>query len=518
MRSRVLPVHLGATNQVFRLVMYHQKKSSFVLPIKDIQAVSPNLLSHLQSFLNTTANQSLHSATTILVGLSGGIDSSVLLQLLNVLIEQHHSNSKHRFCIQAMHVDHGLSPNARDWAEHCRLFCKKLDVNLITRSVVVNKTQRKGLEAAAREQRYAVIKEYIQELETEAKHVILVTGHHLRDQAETVLHNLSRGAGVNGLAAMPLCKNLIFDHEAPLDTQHCRPMLKVHYQEIVDYANACGLQCIHDESNDDKSFKRNSIRHEVLPYLENYWPNIQASLAKTSEYMQEASLLLDDLAKSQLANHSYSFDFIELNIADDAAKQKNFIRYWLKIVQPSIVLSAKHYEWIVNALTQAQNSKNSDYCYFLSGFEIRVYKSRVYFLDEKPKLFQFEFDSMGKLQSFIDDKKNNEFKKLDALNAEFGFESGHLLGRSYSFKINALEPVFNVRLMSYQSLPSSFKRLLSKRKIKTFFQTQSIPPWERAAWPVLIVNDELNSSKCQIFCLTMLYFYLYRYYFTNRRI
>src|SRR5262245_9475751 len=122
------------------------------------------------------------SARRIAVGLSGGVDSVVLLHQLR----EHHP-------VSAIHVHHGLSPNADAWTEFCRALCKRLAVPLTVRNVSVRRAGQ-GLEAAAREARYAVFKK--------EKTEVIALAHNLDDQAETVLMNLLRGAGSRGASGM----------------------------------------------------------------------------------------------------------------------------------------------------------------------------------------------------------------------------------------------------------------------------------------------------------------------------
>ncbi len=207
------------------------------------------------------------------VGLSGGCDSVVLLHALVAC------GLKER--LQAIHVHHGLSPNADAWADFCTDYCRRLDVPLTVRRVVVDANTSGGLEAAAREARYAVFAETAGD--------ILLLAHHRGDQAETVLFNLLRGCGVTGAAGIPVERRLGY-------RRLLRPLLGLARSEIEAYARAANLAWIEDESNDDTALTRNFLRHEALVSLSQRFPAAESALAQAAANFAEAGDLLDDLA------------------------------------------------------------------------------------------------------------------------------------------------------------------------------------------------------------------------------
>lgn len=206
------------------------------------------------------------------VGLSGGCDSVVLLHLLRRLGLAR---------LAAVHVHHGLSPNADAWAEFCASYCERLGVPLTVRYVTVDTSSGQGIEAAARAARYAAF--------SECPEGSLLLAQHRGDQAETVLHNLLRGSGVTGAAGMPAERAL--GHLRVL-----RPLLGISRSEIERYASAEGLTWVTDESNADTSLTRNFLRHEALAAISQRFPSVEASLAQAAGHFAEAAALLDDLA------------------------------------------------------------------------------------------------------------------------------------------------------------------------------------------------------------------------------
>lgn len=213
---------------------------------------------------------------SIAVGLSGGRDSMVLLDALA------RAASSHAVSLSAVHVHHGISPNADAWAEFCAVECAARAVPLTVHRVRVVGAATLGIEAAARAARYSVF------AATAADFVALA--HHAGDQAETLLLQLLRGAGPHGLAAMPLVR--------PLQRGGAllRPFLALSGDQIEAYAKGRELRWIDDESNADTSLKRNYLRHEIAPRLAVSFPGYPATLARAAAHQAEAAALLDDLA------------------------------------------------------------------------------------------------------------------------------------------------------------------------------------------------------------------------------
>ncbi|MCY9861095.1 tRNA lysidine(34) synthetase TilS [Vibrio coralliirubri] len=195
----------------------------------------------------------------LVVGLSGGIDSIALLHCVSQLPDCE---------VRAIHVNHGISHKADEWQGFCEQVCQSL--NIAFEALEVSFDTNKNLEANARTARYTAIKNNLGDDE------YLLTGHHLDDQAETILLALKRGTGLDGLCGM-----------APLSYVHginiCRPLLNNSREEIESYAAQKKLSWIEDESNTDTSYDRNFLRHEVLPLLNKRWSGFSKNVARTAE-------------------------------------------------------------------------------------------------------------------------------------------------------------------------------------------------------------------------------------------
>jgi tRNA(Ile)-lysidine synthase len=210
----------------------------------------------------------------IAVALSGGMDSVVLLHLLKDA------------GVRAVHVHHGLSPNADAWAAFCRKLCRRWGVPLTVRKVKVRRAGM-GLEAAAREARYAVFAA----LDADC----IALAHHLDDQAETVLMNLLRGAGPRGAGGMRAMARFAGKRLA-------RPLLEVPRERIADYARRHRLEWIEDESNADETLTRNFVRRRLAPLIEQRFPQWKRSLARGARHFARKDTRARDLLRAYLAS------------------------------------------------------------------------------------------------------------------------------------------------------------------------------------------------------------------------
>lgn len=220
------------------------------------------------------------AGTRLCVGYSGGLDSSVLLHVLAEL------RPELDFQLGAVHVHHGLSPNADAWQGHCERVCQSLGIPLGVERVSVQRAG-KGTEAAARAARYAAYLRHAADF--------IVLAHQQDDQVETLLLNLLRGSGARGLAAMPVARPL-----GDAGMTLLRPLLGIGREQLHDYALARGLVWIDDESNLDQSLARNRLRHQLVPVLARHFPAYRPLLARTTAHMAACADLLDDLARLDL--------------------------------------------------------------------------------------------------------------------------------------------------------------------------------------------------------------------------
>ncbi len=219
-------------------------------------------------------------AAHVAVALSGGIDSVVLLELA----ARHRQAGGWRLC--AVHVHHGLSPNADRWEAFCGQLCERQGIDFLSHRVQVDREAPGGIEAAARAARY----EAFESLPVD----VLLLAQHADDQAETVLHQALRGTGLKGLAGMGSTRRLA---GGPL---LCRPLLRASRRQIEEFASQQALQWVEDESNADTAFTRNFIRRELAPAISSRFPHYRESMARLARHAAEADSMLAELARIDL--------------------------------------------------------------------------------------------------------------------------------------------------------------------------------------------------------------------------
>ncbi|MDO6565438.1 tRNA lysidine(34) synthetase TilS [Alteromonas sp. 1_MG-2023] len=241
------------------------------------------IVNHICEFITTAlANTSFEAPPLLVVAYSGGVDSSLLLHALHSFREQTST------AVHAVHVHHGLSDNADTWLRHCQSECDKLTIPLNHYHVAVNDGARKSLEAEARDARYKVLHEFCH-----ANNGVLLLGQHAEDQLETVLLQLKRGAGPQGLSGM--------------GAQHwrngvltLRPMLALQKSDIVDAANRLDLQWVNDESNADDRYDRNFLRNQIIPALSERWPQLSKTALRSAQLCAEQTALVTEQAEIYL--------------------------------------------------------------------------------------------------------------------------------------------------------------------------------------------------------------------------
>ena len=203
------------------------------------------------------------SGAKLTLALSGGVDSIAALDILAGLAPSY------SFALDCLHVNHRISPNAEAWARFARAAARRYDLKCTVRTVDIAPFRRLGVEGAARAARYAAF--------GRARTDFLALAQHRDDQAETVLLQLVRGAGVAGLAGMA-------------------PSRPAGRRELEGYARQRGLQWVEDESNADERYARNFVRRRVMPLLADLNDAAAANLARSAAHLAEAHELARALA------------------------------------------------------------------------------------------------------------------------------------------------------------------------------------------------------------------------------
>jgi tRNA(Ile)-lysidine synthase len=226
-----------------------------------------------------TQRDLLRPGCTLVLALSGGRDSVALLDVLIRLRE------RAGFTLLAAHMNHGLRPNARRDEEFVAALCARHGVPLWIRAVTLGHRAKsgEGLEAAARRARYAFLAEVMRQSRAQA----VLTAHHASDQAETLLLQLMRGAGLSGLSAMRPARS----------DGLLRPLLTVSREEIDAYCRTHNLSFVEDETNAGNAYLRNRVRHELLPVMERLRPGSARAVARAAGLLAEDADYLDQIAE-----------------------------------------------------------------------------------------------------------------------------------------------------------------------------------------------------------------------------
>ncbi len=386
----------------------------------------------------------------LLLGYSGGLDSTVLLHLL------HRLRPALGIELAALHINHGLSPHAEAWQQHCAQVCRMLEVPFTAERVTVSRESGLGVEAAARAARYAAF----------ARHPAdyLLLAHHQDDQAETMLLQLLRGAGIKGLAAMPVQRD-----STPI---LLRPLLDTPRASLEACACELGIAWVEDESNQDESFDRNYLRHAVLPVLRQRFPAAGSALARSAAHLAEADALLQEIAQQDAAQW-----IVDGRLAVQALRQlstpraKNLLRFWLSSYV-DVLPSTRRLAEIMKQLARARPEAEIEIV--LAGGCVRRYRDTVWFAPEAhpvpdvPHLWQGEEELVlpaGRLLFRQVIGQGVSVEKLAGKSLEIHTRSG------------------GERLQLSQNRPA--------RSLKNLFQEAGLPAWQRPTLPLLWYQAQL---------------------------
>jgi tRNA(Ile)-lysidine synthase len=428
-----------------------------VLASQPVSSELHPVLSELHSFFTqhlTTDESSLalSPVSKLLLALSGGLDSSVLLHLLVLL------KPILRFELHALHVHHGLSPNADAWAALCMEQCQSLDVPIRVVQVNVDQSSKLGIEAEARQMRYQAL--FDERLSIQAD--FIVTAHHQDDQAETFILQLMRGAGVKGLSSMA---------EVDRIRSLIRPLLRVSRQALYDYAIQNELQWCDDESNDNTQYERNFVRHDVMPILQARYPSVKSVLSRTASHLAEANALLNTLAEidaqTLVVNDSVCLQGLS-QLSNSRAK--NLLRWWF----------AQHYlsmptsDHLAEMLQQLLNAKpDAELSIKIQHYTLRRYQQRAYLSIEQINE-PFDLVWNGENALMVPNGGKLIFRQVEGagLALKFGMTRLRITNRSGGerFKPDVLRPT---------------------RTLKHLLQAANIPPWQRDHLPLIYWQDTL---------------------------
>lgn len=382
------------------------------------------------------------------VAFSGGPDSTALLHALAALPEARARG------LRALHVDHGLHAASAAWAAQAQAFCASLHVDCTVHRVTVAQGGGEGLEAAAREARYAAFAKALRAGEW------LLLGHHRDDQAETVLLKLLRGAGPQGLGGMRATR--------PLGAgQLWRPLLDTPRDTLRHYVQAHALPCIDDPSNDDLSLSRNRLRHDILPRLHAHWPHAVDAIVHSAALCRAA----DDSLRTRWLNdfarlHDASDGSLDAHgwLALDPALREPLLDHWLHGRGLGAPTTAQRQQ-IVRQLREARPGQLP--CIRWPGAELHIWRQRLWAL---PPTVAVDPDWQASWHG-----------------ERLALPDGGTL---------ELQPPARLDTPLTVCLRRGGERIkpageAHTRELRDLFQRGALPPWQRVACPLLHADGEL---------------------------
>jgi tRNA(Ile)-lysidine synthase len=414
--------------------------------------MSHNTPQNLQEHIAAQLAPRLLCGRRLQVGLSGGLDSVVLLHGLHALAP------RFGYALEALHVHHGISLNADAWADFCRALCARLQVPLQLSHVELGDLcDTHGIEAAARKLRYAAY------AASGAPYVALA--HHADDQAETLMLQLLRGAGLRGVAAMPAVR------EQGGQTL-LRPLLELPRSVLLDYARQHGLKWVEDESNRDDSYPRNFVRHRLFPVLEQRFPAWRHTLGRSARHFAEAAGMLDEIARADMrGSDALAVDALQALVP---ARARNLLRYFLH-GQGAPMPQEAQLDEMLRQLCSARD--NADVCVDYGGWQVRRYRGRVHVLPALP-----DFDA-----SYCRSWQGETELYWPPLQCRIRFETG--IGQGIS-RARLGSGLVTLRLRSggetLRPHPAA-----ARRSLKNLLQQHAVPPWQRERLPLLYCGEKL---------------------------
>lgn len=422
------------------------------------------LLAHLRAFVRVH----LPAGAPLCVALSGGQDSMVLLDVLARLRETL------ALPLSAVHVNHGLSPNAPAWAAFCAQQCEMRGVALRIERVSVGSTRGRGLEAAARGARYAAF----------ARQPVdyLALAHHRQDQAETLLLRLLRGAGVRGLAGMRPVRELTLPEP---NTSHrmllFRPLLEIDKAILQDYAIRHGVQWCTDESNSNTDLDRNFLREEILPRLAVRFPHYAVTFGRAAQNLAQANELIGEFtAFDRGVCESAGRLRLDALRALTPARAANAVRGFVH-EHAGVALTAAQTDELMRQLGLAgrEHANGAQMEFHVGGAVLRVRRGEV-------QIETADAENNG-ASGLLVPWRSEAVLELPAPYGSVTFTRERGVGVSAA-KLGAAQVTLRSR-RGGERLRPALKR--PTRTLKNLLQESQMPAWQRKRLPLLFCGDEL---------------------------
>jgi tRNA(Ile)-lysidine synthase len=417
----------------------------------------------LDAFADALDALALPPGATLALAYSGGIDSSVLLDLAAA------AAGSRGLRLHAFHIHHGLSPNADAWLAHCEQACAARGIAFAARRIALAPAGN-GVEEAARIQRYAALGDLCREHGAGW----LLTAHHQDDQAETVLLQLLRGCGVAGLSGMDAA-NTAPSLLGSADLIMARPLLYAARADIERYAQTHAIAHVDDESNSDARYARNAVRLQVMPLLAQLFPGFQQRFARSARHAQSAQRLLVELGQQDLRQclNGECLEIAEVKKLD-ADRIDNLLRCWFGergLRMPSSAWLAELRAQLLEAKADAQPCVTHPDCH------IRRHRDRIFLTPRNNRPAPAEIEAQA-------------FAWSGQANIAFADFGGVLHFDRAVADEAGIDAAWLREQALYISLRSGGERLKlapnrPTKSIKYHYQAMDIPSWERPYLPIV---------------------------------
>ncbi len=411
-----------------------------------------------EKFRRSLASHSmLEGKSSVLLGLSGGADSSLLLTLLTSL---------EGLTVYAAHVNHMIrGAEADSDEEFCRRLCKELGIVLFTvREDIPSLAKKlgKGLEETARDFRY----QYFDALVREHGIDCIATAHNASDNAETLLFNLIRGCGADGLCGIP-----------PVRGNIIRPLILCTKEEIIAECNSKGIPFVTDSTNIDTDYTRNFIRHKLIPTAKEINPALERSLINTSELLRRDKAHFE----AQTAKYSLSSGRDILRSLDDAVLSRILIR---ELKNAGVSPESKHIE----ALSRAIRSNKPHFSLSLPKGTVTIDRNGIY-VGEKEQKNDWQTTLTEGVNTLpcgsviVFERENGSFSKdINTLKNIYKLSIHITLDSAKIDDTLVIEPVISRDRYRYGGMTRSVKKLLQAKKM---------PISERKRLPKVMLGGEI---------------------------
>ncbi len=387
------------------------------------------------------------------IAYSGGLDSHCLLHALA-------NDAEYKSKLTAVHINHDLSANANAWQVHCAKICAHLNIPFRAIKVKLEDVAGESLESLARDARYRALAHFVD------RNTALLTAQHQDDQAETLLLQLFRGAGIKGLAAMPKIKAFSAGWLV-------RPLLQTNRQTLQCYAKQQQLQWVEDESNYQQYFNRNYLRHTIMPLLKQRWPEVEKTIARSSAHCAIATTLLDDLSLADLHNCSDPAHMLSLRRLNKLPlnRQVNVLREWLH-QQSGYYPSSKLIKCLFKEVILARKDAQPQVA--VGTGTVRRFKTALYFVVQNTD---------------IDDNEYSwDWQQTALRGAGFCLYACNTWGAGLDTRKLPKRLIVRFRRGGEKIKPQGFSKT---RRLKNLLQEWQVPMWQRQAIPLIYVQEQL---------------------------